>query len=206
MGGRGGGSGRGGGAATTTRDRGKTGHLASGFVGREDGIQLLVKETGMSRAEAEQSYNAMEGYFGSDYSFIRAGKPPSEALKGKLIDKALSKARPYNGEIYRGIHLSDSEYASWSKALQKGATMDMKGISSWSSKTNVAESFARKGSLSGQSIIFKVKSTNKAVPVQHLSHFGSGEAEVLAPSTVKYAISSYKTVGKTTYINLAEVG
>ena len=206
MGGRGGGSGRGGGGAAAPRqERERTGHLSDGYVGRERSIQMLMKETGMTRNEAETTYRAMEDYFSIGYSKIRAGKPPSEAVKGKLIDNAIKRARAFNGEIYRGIHLSSNDYAQWAQGLKKGATVDMKGISSWSSKKNVAEAFARKGTHSGQSVIFKVKSTSKAVPVQHLSTFGSGEAEVLAPSFAKYKVSSFTTKGNITYVNLAEV-
>ena len=206
MGGRGGGSGRGGGASLSRQAREKTGHLADGYIGPEKSLQMLMKETGLSRAEAEKTYTAMSDYFSVGYTNIRAGQPPSAAKKAKLIDKAIKKARAYNGEIYRGIHLEESTYGEWAQGLKKGSTLDMQGISSWSSKKKVAESFARKGNSSGQSVIFKVKSTNHAAPVQHLSTFGSGEAEVLAPSFVKYKISSYVTKGNTTYVNLAEVG
>jgi hypothetical protein len=209
MGGRGGGSGRGGGGGgspTTRQERGKTGHLADDYVGHERSIQLLMQETGMSRAEAEQTYHAMSDYFSNGYSNIRAGHPPSAAEKAMLIDKAIKKARAYNGEIYRGIHLDSNTYSEWAKGLKKGATLDMKGISSWSSKKKVAENFAKTDSYYGKAVVFKLKSTNHAVPVQHLSSFGSREAEVLAPSFVKYKISSYITKGNITYVNLAEVG
>lgn len=204
MGGRGGGSGRGGGAAAARRDREKTGHLASDYVGQLQGIEMLMKETGLSSAEAEKTYFALASYFGSGYTSIRTGHPPSALEKAKLIDNALKKARAYKGEIYRGIHLDESTYSEWSKNLQKGATIDMKGISSWSSNHKVAESFAQ--SNYGKSVVFKLKSTNHAVPVQHLSSFGKGEAEVLAPSFVKYKVSSFVKQGNITYVNLSEVG
>lgn len=204
MGGRGGGSGRGGGAISVRRDREKTDHLASDFVGQLQGIKMLMQETGLSLPDAEMTYRALASYFGSGYSSIRAGHPPSALEKAKLIDNALKKARAYKGEIYRGISLDPSTYSEWSKQLKSGATIDMKGISSWSSNPKVAESFAH--SSYGQSVIFKLKSTNHAVPVQHLSSFGKVEAEVLAPSSVKYKISSYITKGNTTYVNLTEVG
>jgi hypothetical protein len=204
MGGRGGGSGRGGGAVSVRIDREKTDHLASDYVGQLQGIEMLMKETGLSSAEAEKTYFALASYFGSGYSSIRAGHPPSAMEKAKLIDNALKKARAYKGEIYRGIHLDENTYSEWSKQLKSGSTIDMKGISSWSSNPKVAESFAK--SSYGKSVIFKLKTTNHAVPVQHLSSFGKGEAEVLAPSFVKYKVSSYITKGSITYVNLSEVG
>ena len=203
-GGRGGGSGRGGGAIST-RDREKVGQLAPDFVGYSQAVEMLAKETGMSVEDAQEYYTALDSYFGSGYHSIRAGEPPSAAKKAKLIDQVLKKSRVYNGTIYRGIHLGSDEYSEWSKGLVKGGTMDMRGISSWSSKQSVADSFAHKGSGYGQSVIFKVKSTSHAAPVQHLSHFGSSEAEVLAPSSVRYKISSYITKGNVTYVDLTEV-
>ena len=204
MGGRGGGSGRGGGGVTS-RPTGTTGHLAGSYVGEEKAIQMLMKETGLTRQEAEKTYYALDSYFGSNYYAIRSGHPPSAAEKAKLIDKALKKARVFNDKIYRGIHLSTEGYEEWAKQLKKGSTIDMKGISSWSSKKSVAESFAHKGTTSGQSVIFTVSQTKHAVPVQHLSHFGKSEAEVLAPSSVKYKVSSHTTKGNITYVNLQEV-
>lgn len=207
MGGRGGGSGRGGGAVAgmSRADREKVGQLAPDYVGYQKALQMLSKETGIPLEEVDKYYSALSSYFGSGYTGIRAGKPPSEAMKGKLIDQVIKKSRVYNGTIYRGIHLSDAEWQSWQKGLVKSGTIDMKGISSWSSKQSVATSFAKTYSGSGQSVIFKVKSTSHAAPVQHLSHFGSSEAEVLAPSTVKYKISSYVTKGKVIYVDLTEV-
>lgn len=204
MGGRGGGSGRGGGGGMAVR--GKTDHLADDYVGYSEAIDMLMKETGLSREQAEIAQSALNDYFGSGYSNIRNGHPPSAAEKAKVIDNALKKARPYSGEIYRGIHLDNETFAEWSKGLQKGATIDMKGVSSWSSRKTVAESFAKGGAPNTQSIIFKVKSTKHAAPVQHLSHYGKGEAEVLAPSFAKYKIKGFTTQGNTTYIDLAEVG
>jgi hypothetical protein len=206
MGGRGGGSGRGGGAvaATARIDREKVGQLAPDYVGYQKALQMLSKETGIPMDEVEKYYAALSSYFGSGYHAIRAGKPPSEAMKGKLIDQVIKKSRAYNGTIYRGIHLSTDNWQEWKKGLVKGGTIDMKGISSWSSKKSVAENFAG-GYGNGQSVIFKVKSTSHAAPVQHLSHYGNAEAEVLAPSTVKYRITGYVTKGHTTYVDLTEV-
>ncbi len=206
MGGRGSGSGRTPTTSSTLKKARTVGHLADDFVGFNNAVDALMAETGLSRDVAQKTYDAMYDYFGAYYSSIRKGKPPSAATKAKLIDAAIKKSRNFEGQIYRGISLSQSEYAKWSKQLQKGGQIDMGGVSSWSSKKSVAENFADKGSSLNQSIIFTVAKTKSASPVQHLSHYGKGEAEVLAPSSTKYKINSFKTEGRKTYITLAEVG
>ncbi len=201
MGGRGASSGGGAGGGVRSE---RTGHLADDYVGFVEGVNMLMKETGMSYDEATDAYYAMRDYFGTGYKSIRAGDTPNAAAKAKLIDEVITNSRSYDGTIYRGISLSTAHYDTWSKNLEVGSTIDMQGISSWSSKASVASKFAS-GS-SGKSVIFTVKSTKYASPVQHLSHYGSGEAEVLAPSYVKYTVSSYTVSGNVTKVILEELG
>lgn len=150
-----------------------------------------MRDTGYSEAMARLAQANMIRFFGNDYDSFTAGNLPDLTDR---ISEAIMKMPYYNaGTIYRGIHLEDDKatrlfYDTWKPGTVQHFT-DTLGtlkpiIQSFSNRESVAESFAGWGSNSRgvTSIKFVVSGNKAAAGVQHISHFGTGESEVLSPA------------------------
>ena len=155
----------------------------------------------MSNEEALRYYKAIGYYTSFGYKDVRQGNSPSAQTAQKQLEDYISKSPTYNGEIYRGMHLSGKQGENFVNQLQKGAVIDMGGISSWSSELSVAKSFANKSS--DYHVIFKCKNKS-GVGIQHLSQFFH-ESEVLQSSKSKFKIKSVKSSIDKGWINSYEV-
>lgn len=162
--------------------------------------KLLQEETGYSEQETTQLFNCMIDFFGGKYSDYRNGLKPNET---EIINNGLKRMANYSGNIYRGMSFSREKpeevamFEEFLNNLQIGNTLNMKGLSSWTSKKNIARGYA--GDYKGEqddelyhSIILVVKNNKTGVGVQHISKFGDGESEVLMPSTSKWKVINKK--------------
>lgn len=146
---------------------------------------MLIDETGYTDDEASKVKKVLNDYFGNDYKEFTAGDRQEDV---KVIDKALHKMQPYDGEIYRGMHLVPRYLDALMQNAQVGSEVMMKSISSWTSAESVADRFSQIDSDSN-SVIFVCKNNESGVGVRHLSKLGAKEDEVLAPSTAKWRIT-----------------
>ena len=115
--------------------------------------------------------------------------------KAKDLEDYIDKAPKWNGgTTYRGMSLSDKELKSLMADLKNGQG-DMLGSSSWSTKDSVAEHFSEMhcGEYSAKfkdektnSVVLVAKKQNKATSIQHMSRYGSSEAEVLSSKDVRW--------------------
>lgn len=85
-----------------------------------------------------------------------------DLIEGFIVENAAP-----NGEIYRGIRISDKDLKRYSKI---GAEFDQKGTSSWSSDKTDAQFFATRNDI-GQpnSVLFVIKNSTKAADVSMLN-------------------------------------
>lgn len=193
MGGRGGSSHRGGGVGGARVGRGQ---LAP-WRDNDSALRQIIRDTGLTEALARIAQADLIRFFGNDYDTFTAGDLP---LETERISDTIMKMPYYNGgTIYRGIHLSDDKATQLFLDTWKPGTvqhfMDTTGtmkpiIQSFSNREDVAESFANWGyNNPGVTTIKFVVSGNKtAAGVQHISHFGTREAEVLSPAGQEFKI------------------
>lgn len=154
-------------------------------------LQQIMRDTGYTLPEAQLAQDTQIRYYGSDYSSFTLGGLPNET---EIISEALMRMPYYNGgRIWRGIELEDSVadrafLNSWKPGTIQHFT-DKAGhghavVQSFSSDEHVADNFGRWNTVQdGFTSIKFIMDDNKTAPgVQHISHFGAGEAEVLLPS------------------------
>ena len=186
-------------------NRGSSSHAngAGGIAGRigrgqlapwrdnQTALQQIMRDTGMTLAEAQLAQATQIRYYGADYDSFTEGALPRET---EIISEALMRIPYYNGGlIYRGINLPDSvANATFLDTWKPGTTQiftDKLGkgnavVQSFSSREQVAENFGAWDYVGrGQTSIKFIMEGNKTAPgVQHISKFGTREAEVLLPS------------------------
>lgn len=107
------------------------------------------------------------------------------------------------GETYRGVTLSDKELSSYTV----GSTLDMGGMSSWSSKKSVASDFANRNATYERpnSVMFHCDTQSKGTGIRHMSVIEL-EDEVLCSKDAKYQVLKVETQDDgITHIFLKEV-
>ena len=154
-------------------------------------LQQIMRDTGMTPAEAQTAQAAQIRYYGDDYDAFTEGLVPHET---EVVSEALMRMPYYNaGPIYRGVSMPSREADRVFLDVWKPGTTqvftDKLGngnavVASFSSRESVAESFGSwNWTSSGMTSIKFIMDDNKTAPgVQHISKFGSREAEVLLPS------------------------
>lgn len=185
-------------------NRGSSSHAgggggAAGRIGRDQlapwrdnqtALQQIMRDTGMTLAEAQLAQATQIRYYGDDYDAFTEGTLPRET---EIISEALMRMPYYNGVIYRGLSMPDREADRVFLDVWKPGTTqiftDKLGngsavVASFSSRERVAESFGSWDYVGrGQTSIKFIMDDNKTAPgVQHISKFGVREAEVLMPS------------------------
>lgn len=123
------------------------------------------------------------------------------------IENYIYKSPKFSSPIYRGIVVSEQEKQAIVETLKSGQRIDMQGLSSWSSKKDIAEFYAHSGeSLSGYSSIVFVssKGTKAGTSIQFMSAYGKEDSEVLVSRHTTYSSSKIITKNKVTYIYVNE--
>ncbi len=192
MGGRGGSSHRNGGGG----GRSGRGQLAP-WRDNDSALRQIMRDTGYSEAMARLAQANLIRFFGNDYDSFTAGNLPIETER---ISETIMKMPYYNGgNIYRGIHLEDDKanrlfYDTWKPGTVQHFTDTLETmkpiIQSFSNRESVAESFASWGynNPGVTSIKFVVSGNKTAAGVQHISHFGTRESEVLSPAGQEFKV------------------
>lgn len=146
-------------------------------------IWQIQENTGLSYEAAEQTYNAIKHYTKAGFRAIRDGRAPREE---KLIEDFIERHPKYDGKIWRGIAVDDENiiknlYSSY----ESGDTINMKGISSWSSAESIAHDFTknRQGKFK---IVFELENQS-GVGIDHLSEW-QGEEEVIQSGKIQYKV------------------
>ena len=150
-----------------------------------------MRDTGYTLEQARLAQEMQIRYYGSDYDSFTEGLLPQET---EIISEALMRMPYYNaGPIYRGVSMpnivADEVFLNkWIPGSKHIFTDKLGGgipvVQSFSSDERVAEGFGSWDwvDMGTTSIKFIMKNNKTAPGVQHISHFGAGEAEVLLPS------------------------
>ena len=140
--------------------------------------EQIKKDTGYNDGDTSKLQNAFINYFGGNYDAILSG----QAGMAEIIKTGIEVMPAYDGKIYRGMIFTKEEIKIFSE-LKEGDVIPNKGIiSSWSSNERVSISFCGVNSYERSSVILECVDNQTGVGVQHISKFGSGEAEVLSSS------------------------
>ncbi len=157
-------------------------------------LRQIKEDTGLSEGEAKRVQDCLKEYFGGDYEEILSGK----SGKSNVISHAIDLMPTYEGSVYRGLTVSREE-ASTFLNMEAGDTIPKKGnLSSWSSNSRVAGSFGGLSDYERTSIILECDDNKTGVGVQHLSKFGTKEAEVL--SNANYEVVDIQIENKYDYL------
>ena len=179
--------GKGGSTATRGHAERESAYSTSSMAAR---TKYIEKELGCKPHAAQKYARAVARYSGTGYFAIRSGEDKhTAAVLRNYVDAA--PKWDGNGPLYRGVGLRQAQIDT----LQPGAVVDMKGLSSWSSDSSVADGFAkRQGTGRIQLVVFEVDKGDTATSIAHLSEAAS-EDEVLFSGTTKFEIvgSSFKT-------------
>lgn len=129
------------------------------------------------------------------YAYTTSGKKTTKE-DVETIDRFIDKAPAYDGTIYRGLSFRYGyEYYDFVDSCKIGAIIENinpksgeNALSSWSSKGEVASRFANVYSPEINSVTLVCKRNKTSVPIQNMSDYGYGEAEVLAKSTARWVV------------------
>lgn len=164
----------------------RRGQVDTGFTGRipddkldeynKKGFERIKVDTGYTDEEAKKFQEGLLNYFGGDYDAILKG----EGGIDKVISDGIDRMPVYDGSIYRGMVVTNSEAQQYAELVQ-GGTLPSRGMfASWSSNVNTAISYGGYSSYERSSVVLECVDNQTGVGVQHLSLFNDIEAEVLS--------------------------
>lgn len=141
-------------------------------------------------------------FYGQDRE-IRAGETKEAREKAKTIHEYIEKAPKFEGEIYRGLTLSNETISSF----KEGAVFKENGLlSSWTSSKDVARdvAYTRSEELGMRQVVLSTKNPEYGTPVAHLSMFGNWEQEVLVSNMKesRYTINKVEEREGIVYVEL----
>ncbi|WP_290771867.1 ADP-ribosyltransferase [Anaerofustis sp.] len=176
---------------------------------------------GISEEDTDRYYMSLYYYTGSYYDRIKqayrdkySGKQFDEEFEkySNDLDDFIYRSEKYEGTVYRGLGVSDEDADKIINKLKQGKTMDMQGISSWSSNKSISMNFGKNSLDDNKNICLLFNLENKSgASVKELSVFPE-EDEILHPTTSRYVLKNndFKTTElengkKIIEINLKEV-
>ena len=183
----------------------RRGQLDTGYRGKipDDKIEeynskafdQIKVDTGYSDEKAKEFHDAMKEYCGGGYETILSG----ETETAKIIRDGIDMMPIYDGCVYRGMTFTNEDVKLFSN-LKPGDMVPSKGIiESWSSNERVAMSFGDIQGYERSSVILECVENKTGVGVQHISKFGSREAEVL--SSANYEVVEVMIENKYDYLS-----
>lgn len=182
--------------------------------------KLIIQHTGCDSAMAQRYYDAVYGFcYQWDWEIrqLQTGSTKFTSRHGHTLKEVRQRAKDLEefihnspkwdgGTTYRGMSLSDKELEQLVRDLKAGKG-DMLGSASWSTSQGTAEGFANMH-IGETSLKFKDEKDNtvvliarrqsKATSIQHISRYGSREAEVLSSKDVRWKfVKQYDKYGYT---------
>lgn len=164
--------------------------------------QKVANDLHIPKEKAKDMAVSINQYSGSYYDDIRAasrGEDDSYKTEANNCEEFI-KASPKwaGGKLYRGIKIYDQkDLDNILDNAWKGKPIDMRGISSWSSKKSVADNFS--GGSHPVVFVTNGTSTKNGASIKHLSHYPK-ESEVLMSKDAVFTPTKIKNVKGTIYI------
>lgn len=144
-------------------------------------IHAIMQDTGTKSEEATKMFAAISAYsVGANHD-------------SRQVEKFIQKSAKWDGgELMRGIHVDMATAEELIRRTKDGETLDMRGISSWTSSFVVANDFAFYNSTGDEAkIMFHATGRVNGTSISHLSNFRK-EAEVLLSEKARFEPSSYE--------------
>ena len=155
-----------------------------------DRINMIKDYTGMNDTEAENTYKALNVWFGNNW----------EKADTRAVDEYIDRDGAVAGQIYRGLHFTEDEYQSFMDSIKVGNRIGMRGKnSSWTNDKESAWHFSNGGE---RSVIIQCVKNKTSAPVDHLSHYG--EEEVVAHSRTQWTVIGFVEGTNRTEIKVIE--
>lgn len=216
-----------GGRSSASGAGGGSGHVRTGRdqlprTNNDDAWHQMQRDTGYDDAQTQAAFDAMIEFYGGPYEKYTAGRLPDAT---RIATEAALRMPYYNGaEAYRGVEMLDSVadrvfLDKWKPNTEQMFT-DTRGqgkaiLQSFSSDRYVSqENFGNWSYVnSGYTSILFIMHDNRTAPgVQHISKFGTGEAEVLSPAGQRFKVLSVehhapsRLGGRRVMIHLQDLG
>ena len=135
---------------------------------------------------------------GRDFTPRRGHSKAAVKRKAETIEGYLKKAPSWEGVSYRGITLSEDQVKPF---LNPGYVFDMMGISSWTVSRPIADGFANKYKEEDDdcAVVFICRTGQpRGTTIRGVSYYGA-EHEILASSTARWRVTSWKLIGTRSY-------
>jgi hypothetical protein len=164
-------------------------------------------DLGVSKEESKRMIDGIRKFSDGYYSEIRAastGVKNGFEDKAKACDEFIEKSPKWaGGQLYRGVSVTDNELNDMLKNVADGKPIDMRGVSSFSSKESIAQDFSDMNISSKRpnEVIFVTngKSTNYGTSIKHISGLPH-ENEVLVSAKAVFTPTKVEKKGGYTYI------
>lgn len=186
----------------------RTRKISQPVVKRGEELAKIRELTGVNEATAKK-YQATVFEWSTDSSKIRNGEDPEGE---RILEDYIARSSKYDGKVYRGIHFPEKDGRDYLEGLeekkQRLSSLDMGGVSSWSSYESIARDFSTMNMFLDTSIgiIFETENVLGA-PVDYLSRHGKTfsqneeEGEVLHSKNTEYIIKDIVRDPKESLIN-----
>ena len=179
------------GTGAVSATRGHATKLAARPLSFQKKASFVESELGVDSETAARYVRSASFYSGPGYTAVRSGKAPKSAAALEAYVQAAPKWDG-NGAVYRGVSLKESEL----NALEPGAIVDMKGLSSWSSDRDVAATYAQRSSDSARvmsrvygskesvhRVMFKMDKADTGTSIAHFSKYPTEDEVLLSGKT-----------------------
>lgn len=161
------------------------GEMPTGWTSDEEATEWVKANTNVPPDKLEDTVDAVRGFTGFSFHSIRAAQRNNtdgyDAERGALIEDYIKQAPQWDNskDLHRGVKMEENDVKQLLKDIKAGKPIDVNhsGTASWSTKYDVAESFAYTSSY--VPVIFRTKKMKNATTVMHISKHPD-EHEVLS--------------------------
>ena len=164
-------------------------------------LDILSKKTGIKGAKAKKMLEVLDDWTAEGGEFAYAQSLQAQGKKygddfydegAKLVEEYISKAPKFTDPIYRGIVIPKNEKAKFLKALKAGKAKinDFGSTQSWSSKENVAKTYAEGVSDDDdlRVVFFSKQGHPMGTSISHFAGGAYGLGEVIVSKDAKWSI------------------
>lgn len=168
---------------------------------KKEAVAEIIKQTGCTAEKADFMYESIRDFsFGAyqDMRTVQMGGTDIWDLRHSVkewkervdaCEEFITKSPKWNGgATYRGMHVSEGYLNELYEKSKNGSTINMNGISSWSTSKNVAEGYAFPNPKAPIRIIFETEDAQIGTSIAHIS-IHPNEKEILCSKDNEYFVS-----------------
>lgn len=168
---------------------------------KKEAVAEIIKQTGCTAEKADFMYESIRDFsFGAyqDMRTVQMGGTDIWDLRHSVkewkervdaCEEFITKSPKWNGgATYRGMHSSEDYLNELYEKSKNGTTINMNGISSWSTSKNVAEGYTFPNPKTPIRIIFETDDAQIGTSIAHIS-IHPNEKEILCSKDNEYFVS-----------------